>query len=235
MWHTLPVPWFGNSSQKVEVATVGLNPSWKEFETEDRILRPPKERLPALTDFGATHRFEITDMQAQLAAEARSKYFTGVERKPNPFFNALQGVIAATKSNWRYDKGTAVHLDIVANATRPVWSQLGFDAQQILVSKCFPKFTGTLSQIPSEAWLMLDGRTAFDSVSSGCNAESLESTIGENPPLTVWRGCLSPAFGNRVFLGWSMPVNQQIKQKNNQFPLIEWLRSQVNTQQVSPY
>jgi len=230
MWQALPVPWFGNVlSERVKVATVGLNPSWREFRTEGGVLRNSRERLPVVTDFGAKCRYEITGVQAQQAALARAKYFVlSKAREPNTWFKKLQGVMAATVRatgrNWSYADGTAVHLDIVACATCPTWSKLNTDAQDVLVNKCFPKFSDTLSRIPPEAWLLLDGQKVFDTVSGRCGAVvSCDMEVGTNPPLHVWRGRLSSAFGTREFIGWSNPVNWQKNQKS----LVEWLRHQV--------
>ena len=234
MWQTLPVPWFGDlRSGRVEVATVGLNPSWTEFETKERNLRNTKERLPAIADFGAKCRRELNSAQSKQAAAARTRYFVpGEEREPHPYLKKLQGVMAAavraTGRDWAYASGTALHLDIVACSTWPEWGKLSTEAQEALVSRCFPKFAATLSQIPSAAWLLLDGRTVFDTVRRRCDAVvSLETAVGENPRLDVWRGRLSSAFGNREFLGWSNPVGRQ----KNQQPLVAWLRSQVPTEE----
>jgi hypothetical protein len=239
MWETLPVPWFGDVlSKRIDVATVALNPSWREFETEEGIerkLKESKERLPVVMDFGAQGRYcEVPCVRVQQGAAARTEYFDFAKsgRKPNGWFDALQDVMTATGRNWSYAGGTAVHLDLVACATRRVWRYLSGKAQKDLVSKCSPNFIDTLLKLRSEARLMLDGKRVFESMESQCGAVArLKEPIWDN--ITVWRGHLSSDFGQREFLGWNQPVNQQKKLfspfawKHGQHPLADWLRQQV--------
>jgi hypothetical protein len=136
----------------------------------------------------------------------------------------MAAAVRETGLDWSYAKGTAVHLDLVACATFPVWGKLNSGAHQDLVNKCFPKFKDSLAQIPSEAWLLLDGQMAFDTVKIGCRAKvPIDEVVGGDSPLHVWGGQLPSAFGDRKFLGWSKPVNWQ---KNPQ-PLVEWVSRQV--------
>ena len=219
------MPWFGNIEAKhILVATVGLNPSWSEFVTEEKTWRDAKDRLPALNDVGAKLRGDISGKQSDQIAETRKIYFTTDERNPHPWFKVLQGVMCAGEMNCSYENGTAVHLDLVACATWHEWSKLHADAKDVLVRKCFPKFANTVSKLPSAALLLLDGRTVFETIKTRCDVEvSVQEEVGGNPSLEVWRGKLSAEFGGRDFLAWSNPVNRQI----NQQPLVDWLRRQA--------
>jgi hypothetical protein len=172
----------------------------------------------------AQNRREISDVQGRQVAEKRSNYFTKNGREPHPWFKVLQGVMSAAGMNWSYANATAVHVDVVACATWREWGRLHPEAKEVLITNCFSKFTDTLCKLRSSAWLLLDGRTVFETVRQRCGAVlSVETEVGENPRLEVWRGHLSSAFGKREFLGWSNPVS---KQKNQQ-PLVAWLRRQA--------
>ncbi len=223
LWEALPVPYFGNVvGERVGVATVGLNPSWTEFLTPEGTWREAQDRLPAVTDFKAQNRGEIKSDHVQKACAARDNYFSTGDRRPHPWFDGLQGVMRAAWFDWSYSDGTAVHLDLIACATKPEIGKLEADTKATLLKNCVPKFLNTLSKLRPEAWLLLDGRTVFEVVTQHCGAVvSFQQQVGDNPTLEVWRGKLSSEFGGRQFLGWSNPINQQ----RNRFWLVDWLRS----------
>lgn len=225
MWQAFPVPWFGNiEGTKLKFATVGLNPSWTEFVTPAKQWRDAKERLPALMEMSVKSRERISGEQAKQITSARLNYFTATERKPHPWFKNMQGVMSGARMKCAYADGTAVHLDVVACATWQEWGKLSDAAKTQLVSKCFPKFTDTLSKLATDVWLLLDGRTVSETVITRCKAEvHVREKVGENPSLEVWRGKLPAEFGCREFLGWSNPINRQ----TNQQPLVAWLRRQA--------
>ena len=225
MWEAFPVPWFGNlEGNQIEVATVGLNPSWTEFVTPKKDWRRLPDRLPAVMDKGKENRGEITGEQAERIAEARSQYFTTNERTPHPWFKVLQGVMSGAKMKSAYKNGTAIHLDLVACATWQEWGKLTAAAKTTLIDNCFPKFEATIAKLPANVLLLLDGRTVFETVKVHCNAEvNIQETVGDSPGLEVWRGRLAAKYGGREFIAWSNPVGRQ----KNQQALVAWLRRQA--------
>src|SRR5438045_519511 len=82
----LPVPAFGEiTSGTVRVATVGLNPSSTEFYSRGE-LKLPGQRLPALADYGAVSRSQLTAENVCHANRRRSAYFNPETRCAHPWF-----------------------------------------------------------------------------------------------------------------------------------------------------
>ncbi len=120
LWDCLPVPAFGNpADSKVKVATLSLNPSEYEFRDKKGLARPSKTRLPMLDDFGAADRKALTGKDVEAARQRRDSYFTN---QPYGFFTHLGDMLYLMDEEWSYKSGTAVHLDVVACATKNSWS-----------------------------------------------------------------------------------------------------------------
>src|SRR6266705_2634137 len=157
MWQCLPVPAFGShKSERVRVATVGLNPSATEFSSDIGEWKPATERLPLVTDFGVRERDRLSAVDVKRAVKQRAEYF---RRAHHPFFDSLQGLLSAVNTEWNYELGTAVHVDLVACGTWRAWSELSERTTDTLVGNCQKHLIQTLTELPDEALLLLDGRT----------------------------------------------------------------------------
>lgn len=108
-----PVVSFGNA-ETAWVATLGLNPSLREFtDARGNWLTGTKRRLATPECLGVTDLTQATDDQvAQVVADCYS-YF---QRSPFWWFKALENLMQDTVASSFYD-GTACHLDLVQLAT----------------------------------------------------------------------------------------------------------------------
>jgi hypothetical protein len=201
------VPVFGkHKSPIVCVATVGLNPSATEFLDNADNWMPSTERLSLVIDFDVQERESLSNDNLNFAANLRASYF---ERNPHAWFNALQGLLSAVNVDWNYAKGSAVHVDIVACGTRRPWSELGKPETEILINNCHKHLKRTLTELPKETLLFLDGRTVKETLVTKFGfGEQSEENIGEAEILALWQGTLQ--IENRLFkyIGWSKPVDK---------------------------
>lgn len=118
---SLPVLCFGDPSTAV-VATVGINPSNREYLSPKGLeLDGPLRRFETLGSLRASSRRSLNDAQATKAIERMYQYF-GPTRPIYSWFNGLCRVVDGMQTSFR-DR-TAVHLDLVQEATKPAWSEL---------------------------------------------------------------------------------------------------------------
>jgi hypothetical protein len=121
-----PVVSFGNPNIS-RVATVGINPSRREFEGRDRgaRLENDRKRLVDLNTLGAKSCDSITHDQAREVLEGCFDYFAGTTHYGEWFDPLEQAVLNPIEASY-FGKKTysAVHLDLVQWATDPVWSQI---------------------------------------------------------------------------------------------------------------
>lgn len=118
---TLPVLFFGDLPT-ADLATVGLNPSDREYTTRTgELLSGPAQRFATLESLGATSRDRLTEDQCDRAIERMRGYF-GPEAPVYGWFRGLGRVVEGLSSS--FTAGRAAHLDLVQEATRPTWSRL---------------------------------------------------------------------------------------------------------------
>lgn len=117
-----PVPSFGDPSSS-SVATLGLNPSNREFVDESGSeLHGQSRRFHTLASLGLTSWAEADSRHLEAVIESCRSYFS-----VNPYsqwFDRLEALVSATNASY-YDKSSqACHLDLIPYATRKKWSEL---------------------------------------------------------------------------------------------------------------
>lgn len=116
-----PVPVFGDLSS-ARVATLGLNPSKREFlDKSGQELPEVSRRLHTLGSLGLGSWSEADSRCQDMILESCRGYFLG---KPFGWFEKLDEVVAGTKTSYYCVSHKACHLDLVPFATDPVWSKL---------------------------------------------------------------------------------------------------------------
>lgn len=118
-----PVPYFGDLAS-AQVATVGLNPSDKEFMDKDGTpIRGELRRFHTLESLGLGSWADAGDDQIRAIAQSCDGYFGN-----NPYrrwFDSLDAIISgAGASYYGGARLAACHLDLVPYATKPKWSGL---------------------------------------------------------------------------------------------------------------
>lgn len=111
---------FGDASKAV-VATLGLNPSRREFlDKASRELIDGDRRFETLKSLGVRPLTRASDGQLRKVVEACNNYF--VKHPYKDWFDKLEPILQAVGASY-YD-GTACHLDLVQWATDPVWAKI---------------------------------------------------------------------------------------------------------------
>ncbi len=209
---SLPVLFFGDPDQAV-VATVGINPSYREYarhenRSEGRPLieldGPGVRRFETLGSLGANSRDTLSDWECDQAIETMRRYFYPGKPAFGRWFghiiNVLQGM------GLSYQDGTAVHLDLVQEATFPTWSQLrGTWPQEAaaLWDRDVEFFRWQVAAIPA-AVLLCNGRGAYVEAGRVLGAAVVaEGRVGR----VTWWVSLSRQSAKPVWvMGWNLAL-----------------------------
>jgi hypothetical protein len=189
-----------------EVATVSLNPSWREFQSRSgEWLLGGKRRLASLTSMGVQDPRDLDDRQVgQVVAESRA-YFSG----PNWYkgwFGWLERLLKDSRAG-SYLDGSACHLDLVQWATKPAQGDLPPAGWQGLVDEdC--EFLRRQLAASSVRVVLVNGASVvaalrqagladdFPQDVPGCEAEE------DDGHLRVFRAVSDGV----LFLGWNRPL-----------------------------
>jgi hypothetical protein len=174
-----PVPFFGDLSRST-VATVGINPSDREFlSTSGQELSGDERRFHTLNSLGLSTWEKASARDIELIVSACLGYFEG-----NPYdrwFVPLNRIIESTGTS--FYEGTACHLDLVPFATELKWSALsaGQRSQLLLESSWALREILQMSRVQV---VVLNGRTVVDAFS---RAFGIEWTVERMPALDLHR------------------------------------------------
>jgi len=139
-----PVPHFGDLA-RAQVATVGLNPSDREFAERDGTpIRGARRRFHTLESLRLRSWADAGDDQIRAIAQSCDGYFGN-----NPYrgwFDRLDDVISgAGASYYGGARFAACHLDLVPYATRHKWGKLTSEPRRYLLDIGAPVLERTIA------------------------------------------------------------------------------------------
>lgn len=126
-----PIPSFGNISLS-RIATIGLNPSNREFVDEKgNELYGNGRRFETLNSLGLRTWSDAKDRDLKLILKSCEEYF---HRNPyNGWFKKLDHLISGTSISYYFPSGQACHLDLIPYATSKKWTELSKKQQANLI------------------------------------------------------------------------------------------------------
>lgn len=153
-----PVPFFGRLGE-AEVATVGINPSNREFVTSDGVeLEESQRRLVTLRSLGLADWGEASGADVRTVAQGCAAYF---DRNPyRQWFDVLERLLNESGYSY-YREPRAAHIDLVAFATATKWGELPVATRQLLVAQG-RRTLGELIRDSRVKVLILNGRSVVD-------------------------------------------------------------------------
>ncbi len=127
-----PVPSFGDLS-RARVATLGLNPSNREFvDATGNELDGPSRRFHTLSSLGLARWSDANAQHMQLIVDSCSAYFS---RNPyDAWFKKLDNIIGGTKASYYHASIKACHLDFIPYATECKWNALTREQRSSLLA-----------------------------------------------------------------------------------------------------
>jgi len=201
----LPVLFFGQID-RARVATIGLNPSDKEYLSRSgEELTGSRRRFETLGSLGLRERREIDATTAATAMRRMRHYFESSSTIYS-WFRPLERVLTGLGASFL--DGSAVHLDLVQEPTAPTWSKLravdpiGADE---LLRRDLPFLRGQLETFPFDT-IVCTSRFVLDALIELTSA-SVRRT-GEMA-LVSWTHADGRIAGRSVrVLGWNRPLVQ---------------------------
>jgi hypothetical protein len=163
-----PVPAFGDLSRS-KIATVGLNPSNREFvDGSGNELEGSSRRFHTLKSLGLARWADVNARHLQLIVDSCSAYFS---RNPyDRWFRKLDHVISGTTASYYHTSVKACHLDLIPYATARKWTELTQLQRSSLLAMAGDTLGLLLRDSPVRL-LILNGRSVvenFQDISGVC-------------------------------------------------------------------
>lgn len=159
-----PVPAFGDPAKAI-VATLGLNPSNREFVDErGRELAGTARRFHTLSSLGLTRWGEADSRHLELVLQSCQDYFG---RNPyDRWFRKLDQLLVGTGASYYSSRratdgsqaSAACHLDLIPYATRRKWTDLT-GQQRTRLLECSVRALGAVLRDSSIGVLVLNGQS----------------------------------------------------------------------------
>ena len=154
-----PVPSFGDLASS-QVATLGLNPSNREFvDAVGKELQSTARRIHTLESLRLVSWSEADARHLRLILSACRDYF---ERNPyDRWFKVLDQVVAGTRASYYGRVSKACHLDLIPYATDRKWTELTANQRSLLLAISGDTLGLLLRESPVRV-LILNGRSVVD-------------------------------------------------------------------------
>ena len=157
-----PILAFGNPLLS-KIATLGLNPSDKEFiDDKGQELANNNRRFQTLKSLGISKWSEVNNDQIKLLEDQCNEYFI---RKPyDGWFKRLDFLISGTSLSYYFPSMEACHLDLVPYATSIKWGNLSTSQKSRLLND-YGDFLGRIIEKSENLKvLVLNGKTVIDNL-----------------------------------------------------------------------
>jgi hypothetical protein len=153
---------FGDPS-KAEIATLGINPSSKEFlRNSSQLYAGGKKRLVDFETLGLEFTASLSETHAEQILEGCLSYFSADSNPYMAWFGQLENLIL-NPLGFSYLNGSAVHLDLIQTATFPVWSNLTDSERKSLLDEDLEFLKFQLNAYPLKT-ILVNGRSAINQV-----------------------------------------------------------------------
>ncbi len=172
-----PIPSFGDITS-AKVATLGLNPSNREFvDHSGAELDGPSRRFHTLTSLGLARWSDAAARHKRLVWESCREYFL---RNPyDGWFRQLEHLLGKTKASYYDTSAKACHLDLIPYATACKWTELSHRQRSSLLSIAGDTLGLLLQDSPVEV-LILNGKSVVETF------EKISGTHLEKQAMPEW-------------------------------------------------
>lgn len=163
-----PIPSFGDP-YAATVATLGLNPSNKEFvDNSNQELQGQQRRFHTLESLDISSWDLISEKHIELIENSCTEYF---QRNPyNGWFKSLDSIISGTSASYYNKLFHAVHLDLIPFATNKKWAHLESAHKNALLEESGSILGKIITKTPIRI-LILNGKTVVDNFEKIANTK----------------------------------------------------------------
>lgn len=201
---SLPILFFGDALC-ARVATIGLNPSKSEYISGDgTILSGRHRRFASIASLGTISREKLSDSQVDRAIEMMKSYFDDGKPVYGRYFKHLKNFL--TGMDLSYSSRSATHLDLIQEATDPVWKFLGVSERLTLLERDLPFLVWQLENLPSLEAVICAGKTVSDQIRSRIRVDVSET--GTMKRIRWWLGTAHLEQRDLPIGGWNYPLDR---------------------------
>ena len=220
-----PVVAFGNP-MTAKVATVGINPSSREFlDAKGNLLAEDNRRLADYQSLGIKSHTDITPDIAKRVLEESNSYFTRDE-SVYQWFEPLQKYVL-DPAGVSFRDSSAAHLDLVQWSTAPVWGAIKDSKARDLLIQDDIRFLGEMLQAGSYRTLFMNGSTVVRTLEKFGLVEIEQdgwTPLGKGiKKSALWKGRVLGS--NTTCLGWSLNLQHYQTTEENKRQLSKWIAS----------
>jgi hypothetical protein len=154
-----PVPSFGDLLNS-KVATVGLNPSNREFMDKfGNELQGVSRRFHTLQSLGLNSWSDVDARHLSLILDSCRIYF--FENPYNTWFKRLDFIVSGTNASYYNKSNRACHLDLIPYATTQKWTELNNSQRESLLAIAGDTLSLLLRDSPVRI-IILNGQSVVD-------------------------------------------------------------------------
>ena len=202
---SLPVLFFGDLS-RAAVATIGINPSRQEYHSRMGVeLSGPDRRFESLSSLGVADRRSLSPSLGAQAMRTMTAYFA----PGKPVYHWVQPLVRVmSRFGASFTNGDVAHLDLVQEATDPVWTGLRSvdrGSASALLQRDLPFLHWEIEMFPLRT-LVCTSATVQRHVLPMVNARVIKQ--GKMARLT-WSVAIGWVAGRAVgVVGWNIPLKR---------------------------
>jgi hypothetical protein len=225
-----PVVAFGNPIT-ARVATIGINPSSREFlDAKGKLLSEESRRLADFQSLGIKSHAEINESVAKSVLEESNSYFKRDESVYKWFEPMQDYVLNTVKASFR--DSTAAHLDLVQWSTAPVWGAIKDAKARNLLIQDDIRFLGELLRSASYKVVFMNGSTVVKALEKFGLVEIEQdgwTPLGKGTKKSsLWKGRV---IGSDAFcLGWSLNLQHYQTTDANRLAIRDWISRSIRLQ-----
>jgi hypothetical protein len=223
-----PVVAFGNP-MTATVATIGINPSSREFlDAKGQLLSEENRRLADFQSLGIKSHKDINESVAKRVLEESNSYFRRHE-SVYKWFEPLQTyVLDPAKASFR--ESTAAHLDLVQWSTAPVWGAIKDAKARDLLIQDDIRFLGEMLKAASYKVVFMNGSTVVKTLEKFGLVEIEQdgwTPLGKGTKKSaLWKGRVIGS--DAVCLGWSLNLQHYQTTSDNKQRLSNWIAQETS-------
>ena len=222
-----PVVAFGDPI-KARVATLGINPSSREFlDAKGKLLSGKNRRLADFESLGIKKHTELTKSHAEKVLQDSNNYFQNdqtIYKWFEPLENYVLGSVGASFRDY-----SATHLDLVQWSTAPVWGAIKDKSARELLIRDDIRFLGELLRASQYELLFLNGSTVVNTMLKFGFVEIEQrgfTPLGNTGKKSaLWSGTVRGT--STKCLGWNLNLQHYQTTESNRENLQVWIRRQV--------
>lgn len=171
-----PILYFGDL-EKSKIATLGINPSNKEFlDNKSNLLKDTNFRFHSLNTLKINNWNELNETNFEKILFSYKNYF--IQNPYDIWFKKLDYIISGNSTSYYFPSQEACHLDIFPFATYEKWSNIS----PINKSKLLEKSLFILAEILNSSdieILILNGMSVVKHLEKAANCKFVEKEIAE--------------------------------------------------------